>query len=119
MANPFFNLGANTLTFSKGPDYPVAAPMEQLQVIDRTAAGTLEVETLGAIIKTLPLSFSNLTQTDYDNLVYWFEVIASGAANVFIYSDVDENDFFVRWVNQFNFTENKAGYSGRIELEIV
>jgi hypothetical protein len=119
MANPVFTLGANALIFSKGINYPVRAPREQIQAMDRTAAGTLEVESLGAIIKRLTISFSNLPLADYTAVKNWFDIIAAGAANAFTYTDMDGVDHEVRWVNQFNFTEDKAGYSGSIDLEVV
>jgi hypothetical protein len=119
MPNPVFTLGANVITFHKGPDYPVRTPREQLQVLDRTAAGTLEIETLGAMIETLPVSFSNLTAAEYAALANWFENVSQGAANAFVYSDADGIDHDVRWVNGFDFQETKSGFSGTIELEIV
>jgi hypothetical protein len=119
MGNPQFQLGAYSLTFSKGVDYPLRAPREQIQAMDRTAAGTLEVEVLGILIKRLSVSFSNLPGADFNALRNWFDTIAAGAANAFIYTDQDSNVYSVRWVNQFDFIEDKAGYSGTIELEIL
>lgn len=119
MANPVFTLGANSLTFSKGINYPVDAPREQIQALDRTAAGSLQVETLGAIIKRQTLSFTNLPAADYDALVNWFDNICKGAAYAFVYTDMQSVDHDVLWVNQFNFTETKTGYNGTIDLEEV
>lgn len=119
MGNPVFTLGTNVLTFSKGIVYPVQSPREHIQAIDRTAAGTLEVESLGAIVKRLPISFKNLPLIDYSALKNWFDNIAAGAANAFTYTDMDSVDHLVRWVNQFNFIEDRSGYSGSIDLEVV
>lgn len=119
MPNPVFTLGANVINFSKGQDYPVESPREQLQVVDRTAAGTLEVETLGATIQRLMVAFSNLSAAEYAALKNWFDNVSAGAANAFTYTDGDGVDHTVRWVNQFNFRETKAGFSGSIELEEV
>ena len=119
MANPYFELGASTFTFSKAPNYPVRAPRERIQAVDRTAAGGLQVESLGAGINRRVMAFSNLPAADYSGLLNWFENIANGAANVFTVVDEDSTSFDARWVNAFNFEENKAGYSGSIELEIT
>jgi hypothetical protein len=119
MANPLFTLGVNSLQFSKGVDYPIRAPREQIQAIDRTAAGSLEVEVLGLLIKRLSVTFSNLPPADFMALRNWFDDVAAGAANAFTYTDQEANAFSVRWVNSFDFTEDKAGYSGTIDLEIV
>jgi hypothetical protein len=118
MALPVFTSGADVLAFSKGVNYPVRAPREKVQAIDRTAAGALEVESLGTIIKRLSLDFSNLTAADYAGLLNWFDNVAGGAANSFTYTDQDGADHLVRWVNQFDFAESKAGYSGSIDLEV-
>lgn len=118
MSFPTFTLGANQLVFSKGVNYPIHAPWEQVQAIDRTAAGNLQVEQLGIIIKRLSITFSNLPTADRNALQNWFENVAAGAANVFTYTDQEDNAFSVRWTNQFDFAEDKAGFSGTIELEI-
>lgn len=119
MTNPVFTLDANVLTFSKGFDYPAQSPREQVQAIDRTAAGTLEVESLGTVIKRHSLVFSNLDSADYAALLYWFDTVCQGAANAFVYTDMESVNHTVRWTNQFNFVENKAGFSGTIDLEEV
>lgn len=119
MANPQFILGANTLTFSKAPVYPVRAPRQRIQAVDRTAAGGLTVESLGAGINKRVMGFRNLSAADFSALVMWFDSIANGAANPFTVMDEDGATYSARWVNGFNFEEDKAGYSGSIELELL
>ena len=114
-----FTLGSNVLTLSSGITYPVQAPREQVQALDRTAAGALEVESLGTIIQRLTLGLRNQSSATYAALINWFDIIAAGAANSFTYTDPDGVDHVVRWTNAFNFAESKAGYSGSIELEVV
>jgi hypothetical protein len=119
MANPQFSLGANTLTFSKAPVYPVRAPRQRIQAVDRTAAGGLQVESLGAGINRRVMGFRNLSAADMAGAQAWFDTIANGAANAFTVIDEDSATYTARWINGFNFEEDKAGYSGSIELEIV
>ena len=119
MANPQFTLGASVLIFSKPPDYPVRAPRERIQAVDRTAGGSLQVESLGAGINRRLMDFSNLPAADHEAALNWFENIANGAANSFTVLDEDAVTYTARWVNGFDFTENKAGFSGSIELEII
>jgi hypothetical protein len=119
MALPQFTLGANTLVFSKGLKYPIRRPHEKVQAIDRTAAGTLQVESLGIEIKRLTLRFMNLSATDYDALLDWYQNKANGAANTFTYTDDESNAYSVVWMNNFEFNETKAGFNGTINLEIV
>lgn len=118
MANPQFSLGTSVFTFSKPPNYPVRAPRERIQAVDRTAGGGLQVESLGAGINRRVMAFSNLPAADYAGLVNWFDVIANGAANAFTVTDEDGASYTARWMNTFNFEEDKAGYSGTIELEM-
>lgn len=119
MANPYFTLGGNTFIFSKAPVYPIREPRERLQAMDRTAGGGLQVESLGAGIVRRRETWRNLTAADYAGLVNWFDVIANGAANAFIYTDTDGNAYTVRWVNSFDFEEGKAGWGGSIEFEFI
>jgi hypothetical protein len=119
MALPRFDLDASSLIFSKGIRYPVNRPLQKVQAIDRTAAGTLQIESLGIEIKRLTLRFENLETSDYTGLLNWFQNVCNGAANSFTYTDDESNAYTVNWVNDFNFIEEKAGYNGTIELEIT
>ena len=119
MANPQFILGLNTLVLSKAPAYPVRSPRERIQAVDRTAAGGLQVESLGAGINRRVMNLINLPFSDFEALQNWFDNIANGAVNAFTLIDEDSNSFIVHWVNTFDFEETKAGYHGTIEFEII
>lgn len=121
MAKPKFVLGANVLQFSRGLRFPVEKPHEKLQVTDRTAGGSLQVEDLGINIKTRLLVFKNLPQADYDALCNWFDVIANGAFNSFTYYDEDGQAMTVRMLTSpFNFPETShQRFSGELLLELV
>lgn len=119
MALPQFISGANTLIFEKGITYPVQRPVEMVQAIDRTAAGSLQVESFGIEIKRLFLNLRNCSNAFYLSLLDWFQNKSSGAANSFTYVDDLSVSHTVVWTNGFNFVENEAGYTGTIDLEIV
>ncbi len=119
MPNPVFTLSTNVLTWPKGYAFPGSQPREVTQAVDRTAAGGLQVETLGAVIHRIVLAFNNLDQAAHDAALNWYLNIAAGAGNAFTYTDMEANDYTVRWTNAWNFTEDKAGFSGSIELEVV
>lgn len=119
MANPQFILGGNLLTFPRPPRYPVRMPRERIQAVDRTAGGALQVESLGGAIVRRPCTWANLSAAFIASLQNWFDVIANGAANAFTYIDEDEVSYSVRWVNNFDFEEEKSGFGGTIELEII
>ncbi len=121
MANPQFVLGANELQFSRGLKYPVSKPHEKIQVVDRTAGGTLQVEDLGIDIHTRPLVFKSLPLADYTALRNWYDNICDGAKNIFTYYDERESDFTVRMLtNPIDFPETfYQKYSGELLLEVV
>ena len=121
MANPKFTSGANELQFSRGLVYPVHKPHEKIQVTDRTAGGTLQVEDLGIDMHTRSLVFKKLPQTDYDSLRTWYDTICDGAANTFTYTDEDGNADTVRMLtNPLDFREVfHQKFSGELLLEIV
>ena len=119
MALPQFTLGASTLIFSKGLKYPIIKPHEKVQTVDRTAAGNLQVESLGIEIVRHTLNFENLPTVNYSAILNWFQNICNGAANPFTYTDDLSQSFNVIWMNNFNFQERKAGFAGTIELEVI
>lgn len=121
MAYPKFELGANVLQFSRGIRYPVEKPHEKLQITDRTAGGSLQVEDLGVDIKTRLLVFKNLPQADYDALCTWFDTIANGALNPFTYYDEDGQAMTVRMLTSpFTFPETShQRFAGELLLELV
>lgn len=118
---PRFVLGENELVFSRGIQYPIKKPNEKFQVIDRTAAGTIQVEDLGLGIRTRVLSFKNLPQADYDALTNWFDNVSDGAFNEFTYYDEDGESMLVKLVNStLDFQEESfQRFSGELSMEVV
>ena len=121
MAAPKFVLGGNTLQFSRGIRFPVAKPHEKLQVTDRTAGGSLQIEELGIDIRTRRLVFRNLPQADYDALCTWYDTIAAGALNNFTYFDEDGVSMTVRMLtNPLDFQETAhQRFAGELLLEVI
>ncbi len=121
MANPKFVLGANELQFSRGLKYPVSKPHEKIQVTDRTAGGTLQVEDLGIDIHTRHLMFKNLPLADYTALRTWYDSICEGAKNTFTYYDEGANTYTVRMLtNPVDFPQTfYQKYSGELLLEVI
>lgn len=121
MAVPKFVLGESQLQFSRGLRYPVEKPNEKVQALDRTGAGSLQVESLGLGIRTRILRFRNLPQADYEALDAWFDDIANGAANSFTYIDEDGVSMTVRIITpKLNFAETALErFSGELLLELV
>ena len=121
MAAPKFVLDTNELQFSRGIQYPVTKTHEKLQVMDRTAGGTLQVEDLGVYIRRRPIVFKNLPQTDYDQLVTWFDTVCEGSLNEFTYYDENETAMQVLMIsNPLDFKQTSyQRYAGELLLEVV
>jgi hypothetical protein len=118
---PRFVLGTNVLNFSRGIRYPVSRPVEKIQVVDRTGSGSLQVEDLGATIRTFPLVFRGLPLADYQALITWHDSIANGAANTFTYYDEAGIARTVRLLTtKIDFQETSfQRFGGELLLEVV
>lgn len=121
MALPKFVLGASELQFSRGIQYPTSAPRERLQVVDRTAGGTLQREDLGVNIRTRPITFKNLPKADYDALVAWFDTVCEGSLYEFEYWDEDGQSMqVIMRTNPLDFKQTSyQRYAGELLLEVV
>lgn len=121
MPVPRFVLGANTLTFSRGLQYPVAKPVEHLQVMDRTAAGGLQIEELGVVIRQFPIKFKSLPLVDYTALHNWRDNICHGAQTPFTYYDEDGVAATVRLLTtKIDFQQTSwQRFAGELLLEVV
>ncbi|MDO9069319.1 MAG: hypothetical protein Q7W05_12780 [Deltaproteobacteria bacterium] len=121
MAAIRFVLGGNSLTFSKGIQYPVQKPAEKTQVIDRTGGGTLQVEDLGVTIRQFPIAFRSLPLADYEALYSWHDTICNGAQNSFTYYDEDGLAHTVRMLTtKLDFQQTSyQRFSGDLLLEVV
>ena len=121
MAIPTFTLGGNTLLFTQGIQLPSNTPRHKIQVEDRTAGGTLQIEDLGIEYQRKILNFSGMLKAKYAELETWYDTIANGKLNTFTYSDEEANSFTVRMMtNPLNFMENRNGFfDGDLELEVI
>lgn len=116
-----FVLGANSLTFSRGIQYPVAKPQEKMQVVDRTGSGALQVEELGVTIRSFPIVFKSLPLADYEALRTWHDTIANGAQNNFTYYNETGAAYTVKCLTlNLNFLETSyQRFGGELLLEVV
>lgn len=122
MANiSFEKSGYTTLEFGRSLRYPVERPQQVIQVLERTAGGTIQVENLGVTVSTRKLVLTYLTESVYDSLVTWHSTVAQGALNTFTYNDENGDSHTVRWIDDtLNAPEYRNGYfSAEILLEIV
>lgn len=122
MSKPIFTYGATSIEFSRGLQYPLRKPADRLQVVSRSAAGTVaRVEDLGVTIRSRELVFRNLPKTDWDDLCDFYDNVVFGAGLEFTYSDENGDEFTVRLMsNPWNMAETAyQKYSGTIELEVI
>jgi len=118
---PKFVLGVSELQFSRGIQYPIARPVEKIQVVDRTGGGTLQVEELGITIRTFPIVFRGLPLADYQALITWHSTICNGAANSFTYYDEAGTSYTVKCLTaKIDFQEiSYQRFAGELLLEVV
>jgi hypothetical protein len=121
MAKVKFVLGATELQFEVNISYPASRPVRKVQNIDRTASGTLRVESYGVTVRTFPLNFVDITTTDYDNLVDFYDNTTNGALYSFTYYDEDGATHTVRFTDDtLDFSQTAVNrYSGNLNLEKV
>ena len=116
-----FKKDSDILVFEAGADYPAARPIEIFQVKDRTAAGSLQIETLGVTVRKRILSFNLMTLNDYNALIDWFINIVNGGKETFEFTDEKGivGDAKIT-SNIIDFLEvDFELFSGSIELEYV
>lgn len=116
-----FDLAPDSLQFIAGGDYPAKRSDNISQVQDRTAAGSLRVETLGVQIRTRVLDFNLMSKTDYLALRDWFLNTVNGGSLIFTFTDEYGDSGLVRIVtSDLDFSETSLErYSGSIKLEYV
>ena len=116
-----FELGANSIAFEAGGDYPAQRVRRVYQVTDRSAGGKLHVETLGIQTIERTISFSLMPKVDYDALVDWFLNVSNGGEYDFTFTDEYGDSGTVKIVDSaLDFTEVFYGrYSGSITLEYI
>ena len=116
-----FDAGSNSIQFEAGGDYPAKRKHEIMQVTDRTAAGTLQVETLGIQLKTRTISFKLMSLIDYTALVDWFLNVVNGGETTFDFTDEYGDVGEVRITDSvLDFSETSLNrFSGSIKLEYV
>lgn len=116
-----FQYSSYTLEFLAGGDYPAPKRISLLQVQDRTAGGTLQIETLGVTVKQRTIVFTLMSKVDYDALENWFLQVVVGGSNTFQFTDEHGITTNVKIVDtELNFSEIAFElFSGSITLEFV
>jgi hypothetical protein len=115
-----FSAAGAQLAFSVGRTYPLRQPRERLQVVSRSAGGSLRVADKGCSLRLIRLAFRGLSAADYAALTDWFEQVAVGALNTFTFIDEESATHSVRWIGGLSFEQTHHGrYSGEITLERV
>lgn len=116
-----FQSGAVVLQFEAGGDYPAKRTHALGQVTDRTAAGTLQAETLGIYILTRVIEFNEMSLADYQGLVDWFLNVAVGSVNAFDFTDEYGDTGTVKILNsEIDFDETSLQlYAGTLTLEYI
>ena len=101
----------------KQPVFPAVEPVDYPeQLTGETAGGTLYVQDKGTKRETFELQFVQLTATDRNNALTFFNSVKK-SFNTFEYEDRNAVLHTVRWMNDFDFQFVIEGrYSGTINL---
>lgn len=111
----------NQLVFENPAQYPATRPVRLQQIQERSAAGTIHVETYAEPLSTRTLVFSEMNETDYTGLLDWFINKVNGMAVPFSFEDERGDIFPVRFsapILRFNETSFKR-WSGSVTLDIT
>ena len=116
-----FDLGSDSVVFTQDASNPAGRNLEFYQAIDRTAAGTLQVETLGISVESRELVFDAMPLVDYTAVKTFLEDVAVGAANAFLFTDELDDEYSVRCTSSFfNASEFHVGrFAVTMTLEYV
>jgi hypothetical protein len=116
-----FELGNEALVFPHGVQVPARRPIERVQAVDRSAAGSPQVEDFGTSRRTMRLVFRGMSADTYAGLEDWFDRVACGAKNPFTFHDHHGRVWQVIIIsNPLGFTEVEPGmYEGELDLEVV
>ena len=116
-----FDKDGYSLQFQAGGDYPAKRVASLSQVLDRTAAGSVQVEDLGIDTFTRVIVFNLMPQEDYEALLNWFLNIVRGSKESFQYTDEYGDVFTARIISPIlDFDETSyRNWSGELVLEYL
>ena len=83
--------------------------LKKYQVVGRTAGGQVYVYNLGVFTQKLTLFFSDLRQSEKNNLQNFYNITVNGVMETFSYTDHLENVWTARFLNtelEFSETDN-------------
>lgn len=100
MARPKFTKDSEEFTFSRSRRFPKEDPLKFNIVTNLSAGGEMYAYDKGIAEQFINLTFKGLTETDKDNILYWWESVAVGAKNTFTFTDEDSVAYTVRWIDQ-------------------
>mgnify|MGYP000585272932 CR=1 FL=1 len=87
----------NSFEFDNPAQYPAVRPVRLQQIQERSAAGTIHVETYAEALSTRTLNFREMNENDYTGLLDWFINKVNGMANEFKFEDERNATYTVRF----------------------
>jgi hypothetical protein len=116
-----FQSGAVIFETECGADYPAGRNNQIVQVSDRTAAGVMQVETLGIHIEQRTLSWSLMPLSEYTALLDFFLNAVNAGEKTFEFTDERGRVGTVRFTSsKLNFRETSfQRFAGSFTLEYI
>lgn len=91
------------------------------QVKERSAGGTLHVETFASPLRYRTLNFEAMSDADYSGMLDWFLNKVNGMADEFQFEDERNQTYTVKFADPTLDLRERSflRYSGRVRLEII
>lgn len=118
MAKIIFTKDSESFTFIKGRSAPITDALKLNVVTDMTDGGVMYAYDKGIGEQFFDLSFRGMKDIDITNVLDWFTNVSVGAKNEFVFTDEEEVEHTVRWVDEiFAFVLEEDGtWTGTIRL---
>ena len=115
-----FKYGGNEITFQKIITQH-NKPVRFNQALERSASGKLRTEKLGDPVLGHVITFTDMPQTDYDNLRNFLIGVVQGAQSKFTFTDEYGAAFLVYFIDtSFDFVQNRhREWTGSLSLEVA
>lgn len=115
-----FTLGGTTITFQKIITQH-NMPVRFNQATERTASGKFRSEKLGDPALGHVITFTNLSNSDYNDLRNFMVNVVQGSQQQFVFVDEYANGHDVIFIEtSLNFTQNRyREWTGTMSLEVV
>jgi len=99
MATVKFTYGEEDPIEVRAPLFPFTVETRKLVAVDFSAGGTLDITKLGSDVEVRVYAFDNIPDSQRNALKSFFEDTIDGPMTEFTFTDSDETEYTVRWMD--------------------